>query len=128
MRPALTREAEIEYQRQRAMSPRERELDAYPSMTASPSRAENVGQESAAWLNPGFLAGPLAAAGNWLAHPVAKGLSASARRAYRIPRQVPLSHGLRVRPYDYARLGHGAEEVGLSADIPESIQAGLGVK
>lgn len=124
IRPALTREADLEYQRQHAMASRERDLDAYPSMTAAPSRAENIGQESVAWLNPGFLAGPLAAAGNWLARPAVKGLSASTRRAYRIPRQVPLSRGLGSRPYDYARFGSGAGE----ADIPESIQASLGVK
>jgi hypothetical protein len=127
MRPTLSREAEIEYQRQRAMSPKERELDAYPSMTAAPSRAENMGKVTAAILNPGFLAGPLAELGNWLARPAVKAASASTRRAYRIPRQVPLSRGLGSRLYDYARFGSGAGEAGIS-EIPESIQAGLGVK
>src|SRR5258706_7605039 len=60
-------------QRRWEMDPRERQLEDYPSMSASPSRAENIGQETAAWLNPGFLAGPLAAAGNWLARPAVKG-------------------------------------------------------
>jgi hypothetical protein len=107
------------------MNPRERELEDYPSMTASPSRAQNIGEATAPWLNPAFIGGPLAELGNWLARPAVKGLSASARRAYRIPRQVPLSRGLGSRPYDYARLGSGE---GLPPDIPESIQAGLGVK
>lgn len=128
VRQPLTREAEIEYQRQLAMSPRERELDAYPSMSASPSRAENVGQATAPWLNPAFIGGPLAELGNWLVRPAVKAAGASTRRAYRIPRQVPLSRGIQSRPYDYARFGSGAMEAGLPPDIPESIQAGLGVK
>lgn len=124
----LTREAEKEYDRLREMSPKERELDAHPSMTAAPSRAENIGQEIASWLNPALIAGPLAELGNWLARPVVKAASASTRRAYRIPRQVPLSRGLGSRSYDYARFGSGAQEAGLPPDVPESIQAGLGVK
>ncbi len=112
-------------QRRWNMSPKERELEDFPSMTAAPSRAENIGQETASWLNPALIAGPLAELGNLLARPVVKAASASTRRAYRIPRQVPLSRGLQSRPYDYARFGSGA---GAGQDIPESIQAGLGVK
>jgi len=105
------------------MSPRSAELDAYPSMTAARPGRRTLARTTAPWLNPAFIGGPLAELGNWLARPPARAVSASTRRAYRIPRQSALSRGLQSRPYDYARFGSGLELISR-----ESIQAGLGVK